>query len=243
MLNSVGGVYLDLAKTITGVAMVPDDYLASHEAVLGALAAHDTDAACAAMTRYLEEHDRRLLAVMGDAHDPPRLSPPCLAPQDARAPGAHHAGAGARDPRPGRERDRPRRAPAARTLPPYLRGGLLAGTATFMVGSAARPSTFGRVFHELDRDQARAYFHSWWESRIFALRQFARGIKGVLAFAYYEEPTVKEQLRYRPDQWIAEAARRRLEKYGAEIERHEEIVTSPNPLIRPSLLTRKVRLA
>jgi DNA-binding FadR family transcriptional regulator len=65
MLNSVGGVYLDLAKMITGAAMVPEDYLESHEAVLSALAAHDTEGACAAMARYLEGHDRRLLAVLG----------------------------------------------------------------------------------------------------------------------------------------------------------------------------------
>jgi hypothetical protein len=95
----------------------------------------------------------------------------------------------------------------------------------------------------LDREQALAYFRSWWDSRIFAFRQFARGIKGVLAFAYYEEPTVKEQMKYHPDAWIAEAARRRLEKYGAEIARHEEIVTKADPLVRPASLLRRVRHA
>lgn len=64
MLNSLAGTYLSLARMMTGAATVPDDYLASYEAVIIALEKHDTDAACGAMARYLERHDRGVLAAM-----------------------------------------------------------------------------------------------------------------------------------------------------------------------------------
>jgi hypothetical protein len=43
---------------------VPDDYLASYEAVIVALERRDIDAACVAMARYLERHDRAVLAAL-----------------------------------------------------------------------------------------------------------------------------------------------------------------------------------
>jgi len=64
MLNSLSGTYLSLAKMMTGAATVPDDYLASYEAVIVALERRDVDAACAAMSRYLERHDRAVLAAL-----------------------------------------------------------------------------------------------------------------------------------------------------------------------------------
>ncbi len=64
MMNSLGRTYLTLAKTITGAAMIPDDYLVSYEMVLAALEKNDGEKAAAAMARYLDEHDSRLLTAL-----------------------------------------------------------------------------------------------------------------------------------------------------------------------------------
>src|SRR5262249_20575287 len=64
MLNGLARVYLDLARTIQGPAMVPDDYLATHTEIFAALEARDAETACAILSRYLESHDRRLLAAL-----------------------------------------------------------------------------------------------------------------------------------------------------------------------------------
>lgn len=66
MLNGLARVYLDLARTIGGVLVVPDDYLDAYETVCTALEAHDADAACAALDGYLANHDRRLFALLGE---------------------------------------------------------------------------------------------------------------------------------------------------------------------------------
>ncbi len=64
MLNGLARVYLDLARTIQGPAMVPDDYLQTFTAIFAALEARDADAACATLARYLDDHDRRLVAAL-----------------------------------------------------------------------------------------------------------------------------------------------------------------------------------
>src|SRR5262249_43566047 len=65
MLNGLARVYLDLATSIQGPAMVPDSYLETYRAVFDAIAAGAPDRACAVLGNYLEEHDRRLLAHLG----------------------------------------------------------------------------------------------------------------------------------------------------------------------------------
>lgn len=64
LLNGLARVYFDLARTINGAATIPDDYLAAYELILDALAAHDAQRATEEMGRYLENHDRRLLAAL-----------------------------------------------------------------------------------------------------------------------------------------------------------------------------------
>jgi GntR family transcriptional regulator, transcriptional repressor for pyruvate dehydrogenase complex len=64
MLNTLGRTYLALARTFTGQAMIPDDYLVSYETVLAALEKRDGDKAAAAMSRYLEGHDSKLLTAL-----------------------------------------------------------------------------------------------------------------------------------------------------------------------------------
>jgi DNA-binding FadR family transcriptional regulator len=67
MLNSLSRTYMALARTMTSASMIPDDYLVSYETVLAALEKNDADKACAAMKRYLENHDHRILAALNVA--------------------------------------------------------------------------------------------------------------------------------------------------------------------------------
>jgi DNA-binding FadR family transcriptional regulator len=66
MLNGLVRVYLDLARTVGSALIVPEDYLDSYEAVFAALERQDPDAACAALGAYLDHHDRRLMAALGE---------------------------------------------------------------------------------------------------------------------------------------------------------------------------------
>ena len=42
----------------------------------------------------------------------------------------------------------------------------------------------------------------------------------------------QERRSYRPDRWIATAARRRIRRWAEDIRAHAAIVTEPNPLQR-----------
>jgi hypothetical protein len=67
MLNGMARVYLDLAASVPGSAMVPDSYLESYLAVFAALEAGQTERACAVLDAYLDEHDRLLLGRLDGA--------------------------------------------------------------------------------------------------------------------------------------------------------------------------------
>jgi DNA-binding FadR family transcriptional regulator len=64
LLNGLAGVYAQIAQTLTGATMAPPQYLAAHDAVFDALEQGRASEACAAMSAYLDEHDRRLLAAL-----------------------------------------------------------------------------------------------------------------------------------------------------------------------------------
>jgi DNA-binding GntR family transcriptional regulator len=66
MLNTISAVYLEIAKTMTGAAMVPDDYLDTYRDVLAALEDKDGESACAGLLRYFDHYDRRLLAAFAE---------------------------------------------------------------------------------------------------------------------------------------------------------------------------------
>ncbi|RMH40857.1 MAG: FadR family transcriptional regulator [Deltaproteobacteria bacterium] len=68
LINRLAGVYLDLARTITGAAPPPDDYLDTATSLIDALARGDATGAVAIERAYLERHDARLLArIRGDS--------------------------------------------------------------------------------------------------------------------------------------------------------------------------------
>lgn len=127
-----------------------------------------------------------------------------------------------------------------RCLPVAARNGLMAGLAAFELGAVAR---YGRRFSRLDRPRALQYFDWYWSSPVMPLHYLVFGFKAYLSLAYYEQPIVRERIHYQPDAWIAETAKRRLEKWRADIEAHEHDLVQPNPLIAPKKLVRKVKHA
>ncbi len=121
-----------------------------------------------------------------------------------------------------------------RSFPGHTRAALVAGLTAFELAAIFR---YGRPFSRLSADDARAWFVSWWDSPVPVFHELVKGIRAILAYAYYEQPAVKRRLEFHPDAWISEVARRRLDSYGAEIQRHEV------DILTPQALTRKVRRA
>jgi len=109
-----------------------------------------------------------------------------------------------------------------------VRTALVAGLAGFEAAAVLR---YGRPFSRLDDARARAWWRAWWASGFAPTRQLARTLKMVAAIAYYDTPAVKEAIAYRPDAWIAEVAHRRLENWGVAVQRAEEELLAPDPLV------------
>ena len=126
-----------------------------------------------------------------------------------------------------------------RSFSPPVRAGLHAGLVFFELSAAAVPSSRGRTFSRLGPAAAEAHFARFWHSRVGPLHQLARGMKALVAFAYYEHPVVKRRMEYHPERWIAEVARRRLERWGDAIRRHEQAILAPDPLVPTVALARK----
>jgi hypothetical protein len=117
---------------------------------------------------------------------------------------------------------------ALRVYPAGVRAALVAGLASFEATAVVR---YGRRFSRLDDARAHAWWRAWWASPFAPARQLARSLKMLAAIAYYDCPTVKDALAYHPDAWIADVARRRLETWGVAIERADEDLLAPDPLI------------
>ncbi len=115
-----------------------------------------------------------------------------------------------------------------RAIPTYLRAGLVAGTLSFETGAIAK---HGRPFTRLSPAQQEAYFAAWWNSPLLPIRQFAKGVKGLLAMGYWEHPSVKQRMEYHPERWIAEVAARRIARYADDIRKQDEMVLRPDPLV------------
>jgi choline dehydrogenase-like flavoprotein len=93
------------------------------------------------------------------------------------------------------------------------------------------PAHGGRRLSRLGDDRARRYVATWRRSRRVLVRQAIDSICGLLLLAFYEQPTVKVQLGFQPDEWIRNQARRRLEVWGDDIKRHEEALLVRAPLV------------
>ncbi len=97
-------------------------------------------------------------------------------------------------------------------LSPSVRRLVVVGLVAFDRGARLYPRARGRRFARLDDATAQAYLRLAL-ARVPALAL----IKGVVVMCYYELPEVKEQIGYRPDDYIALVSRRRLATYGPQI--------------------------
>jgi hypothetical protein len=115
---------------------------------------------------------------------------------------------------------------ALRSMPAGVRTSITLGLAALELSPLLRHR---RLFSRLDDDAARAWFGAWWSSPAEPLSRFARALKSLIALVHYDTAPVRDRLAFHPDVWIAKVARRRLESYGAEIARADEIVRAPDP--------------
>jgi hypothetical protein len=113
-------------------------------------------------------------------------------------------------------------------LQPVARRAILAGFT--IVGQRARlyPRSRGRHLTRLGAEAGDAYIRMLM-SRPGGVPGIARRLKGLLVMCYYELPEVKEEVGYRPDEYIARVSRRRLDSYGPAISAGERAVLSGTP--------------
>ena len=115
-------------------------------------------------------------------------------------------------------------------LPEGIQKATVFGLNAFEVTASLHPAFGGRSFSQLNGEQASAWFELWWHSPVALMREFAKKTKGLLVFAYYEQPEINKALAYHPDRWIKLVAQRRLERYGEEIRRKEAEVSQDDPM-------------
>ena len=105
------------------------------------------------------------------------------------------------------------------SFPPSLRARSIAGLRAFGLVARLRGRHPGEQFER------------WWSSRRLVPRTLARALKALFALAYYEQRAVKDRIGYRPEEWIARTALRRLDLHAADIRRHEDAILRPDPLV------------
>lgn len=88
----------------------------------------------------------------------------------------------------------------------------------------------GRRFSNLPQEAAKATIARL-SSGPAGGRRALRAVRDVLVVAYFDQPTVKERLGYRPQEWTAATATRWHEQWDAEAERHRELLRTR--LMRP----------
>lgn len=101
-------------------------------------------------------------------------------------------------------------------LPPLGRRGI--GPALHLFDQLARVRARGRRFVRLDDAAAAAYLGHVLAGRSGPVAVVVRLVKGLLALAYYEQPTIAAGMGYDPAGYIAEVSARRLARYGPEVE-------------------------
>lgn len=66
LMNRLAEVYLQIARSFPGDVQPPAEYLEIHQRLLDALDQGDGAAAVTVIQEYLDDHDRRLMALVGD---------------------------------------------------------------------------------------------------------------------------------------------------------------------------------
>jgi len=123
-------------------------------------------------------------------------------------------------------------------LPPLFRAGLLAGLTTYDQAARLWPAARGHASHALPLHQRVGWYLRWLGGLTPVQREFAKSVKQLIVLAHYEQPAVQEKLGYRPQQWIEQVKKRRLDVYSDAIARHEASIIAPDPL--PRLRRREV---
>lgn len=117
-------------------------------------------------------------------------------------------------------------------LPALFRTGLIVGLTGYDAAALLWPAARGRRAHALPLELRTRWFTRWLEGVTPAEREFAKGVKQILALAHYEQPEIQQRMGYTPDAWIDKVKRRRLEVYSADIAKHHASITAPDPLPR-----------
>jgi choline dehydrogenase-like flavoprotein len=113
-------------------------------------------------------------------------------------------------------------------LAPATRRALRAVTAAVEHGSRV---IGGRPFSALDGPDARDVLARLRRGPLALAVQLLRDL---VVIAYYEQPSVRAQVGYVPDPFIAEKRAHRLERWEADIAAHQRLLVTPAPL-RPSI--------
>ncbi len=105
-------------------------------------------------------------------------------------------------------------------LRPAARRMLGAAFLTFDQGARLYPPGRGRRFTRLDERVAEGYLRAVL-ARGDGIAALVERLKGLMVMCYYALPDVQCEIGYEPGPYIAAVARRRLERYGAEIRAFE----------------------
>jgi len=114
-------------------------------------------------------------------------------------------------------------------LPGTVRRPILVSLVAFDQGARLYPRARGRRFATVPDVTADAYFRAVLSWRRGGIATLIARIKGLVVMCYYELPTVKDQIGYRPDAYIAAVSGRRIASYGAQIRAGEAAVLAPDP--------------
>jgi hypothetical protein len=114
------------------------------------------------------------------------------------------------------------------SVQPAARHALSAALIVFDCAARLNPRARGRRFIRLG-DQAADRYVRTLLARSGGLSSAVRRLKGLIVMCYYELPEVKEEIGYRPDPYIAAVSRRRLARYGAQIQAGEAAALAGGP--------------
>jgi hypothetical protein len=64
MMNRIGGVYLDMARSMAAAIPPPSEYLEVYGRVLDLIESRNPAAAASELDAYLERHDSKLVALL-----------------------------------------------------------------------------------------------------------------------------------------------------------------------------------
>jgi hypothetical protein len=116
-----------------------------------------------------------------------------------------------------------------RSLTLGIQVGFCGALTALELSSLLRPSSRGRLFSQLPLELAEKHFDTWWGLHGLP-HAMAKALKATVVMGFYETREMRERLGYQPDSWIAKVAKRRMQSYAAEIERHERELYTPEPL-------------